>query len=79
MSQLHKIASYKLMESLFFYIQTFAKLTYKFCISGGIYLKLKGLMFVWLLTELGLCDGMEIAVADVTSPSTMLFKIRIQS
>lgn len=30
-------------------------------------------------TELGLQDGMELAVADVTSPNTVLFRIKIKS
>ncbi|KAG7166311.1 NEDD8-activating enzyme E1 catalytic subunit-like [Homarus americanus] len=31
------------------------------------------------IEELGLRDGMEIAVADVTSPTTVLFKVKIQT
>lgn len=29
--------------------------------------------------ELGLRDGMEIAVADVTSPSTVLFRVKLKT
>ena len=35
-------------------------------------------VLLFLSAELGLRDGIEIAVADVTSPSTVLFKVKLK-
>lgn len=32
-----------------------------------------------MIAELGLCDGQELAVADVTTPQTVLFKLHLTS
>lgn len=36
-------------------------------------------LFVWVDPELGLADGQELAVADVTTPQTVLFKLNFTS